>query len=504
MRWLAPLLAASTIVVCACSSPGHATSVPSTGARFTRPATIDATSPPPPPNFTPRPPSSATRKPLGTHAAFFAGEAALTNGVYYLQLPNGNVFGYYAYLPDQNYIYHFDLGYEYVVDAKDGKGGVYLYDFYAQRWWYTSPQFAFPYLWDFSENGVSYYYADSHSAGHYTSYPRYFFSFALNQIEIVPAEVPDWSFNDATATTSMGAGGGTASIGPSQGVSWTANWGHNTASSAFSLTSSLAVSANDTTPANFFALPSGLHPVAYLKLSAVPAITFDQLPAQTITVNAPSTFGGTTCFLNRLKAQPTGLSWEVIQGPDAVVGTSLSIPATVLPPGGNVVAGSAGAGGPTILGLACTTLTTPTVLDAVQITATWSGGAKGPPTDSKATAPVTWKGSLCPASSVTFNYGDPKNKNSGTGLFLSNGCADNLDYHVCAFAGNLPTSSLHQCAPNALQTPQSTFVDFTYLGGTPLQYSGVDLGGDPAIILYYCSSGSTFVGPPDFSRVGCI
>ena len=42
--------------------------------------------------------------------SFFAGEAALGNGVDYLAFTNGDFFGYYAFLSDPNYLYHFDLG----------------------------------------------------------------------------------------------------------------------------------------------------------------------------------------------------------------------------------------------------------------------------------------------------------------------------------------------------------------------------------------------------------
>ena len=38
------------------------------------------------------------------HPAFFANEASVGNGVYYLQLPSGGVFGYYSYLSDPNYL----------------------------------------------------------------------------------------------------------------------------------------------------------------------------------------------------------------------------------------------------------------------------------------------------------------------------------------------------------------------------------------------------------------
>ena len=121
-----------------------------------------------------------------THPPFFAGEAALSNGVYYLALPNGNVFGYYSYLPDANYIYHFDTGYEYVYDANDGQGGVYFYDFESSHWWYTGRNYPFPYIYDFSLNALLYYYPDSQHAGRYTSNPRYFYNFATKQIITLP------------------------------------------------------------------------------------------------------------------------------------------------------------------------------------------------------------------------------------------------------------------------------------------------------------------------------
>ena len=111
--------------------------------------------------------------------------------MYYLQLPNGNVFGYYSYLPDPNYVYHFDAGYEYVIDANDGQGGVYLYDFASSHWWYTSRTFPFPYLYDFTLNALLYYYPDpAYSGDHYTSNPRYFYNFGTQQIIKLPDPNP--------------------------------------------------------------------------------------------------------------------------------------------------------------------------------------------------------------------------------------------------------------------------------------------------------------------------
>ena len=70
-----------------------------------------------------------------------------------------------------------------VIDAQDGQGGVYLYDFKSSSWFYTSPTFGFPYLYDFSLNSVLYYYPDSNNAGRYnTNGVRYFYNFGTGKI----------------------------------------------------------------------------------------------------------------------------------------------------------------------------------------------------------------------------------------------------------------------------------------------------------------------------------
>ena len=115
-------------------------------------------------------------------APFFMGEIPLGNGVYYLQFPNGTPFGYYSYLTDPRWIYHFDMGFEYWFDANDGHNGIYFYDFMSNHFFYTSPSFPFPYLYDFSLNTVLYYYPDPNRLGHYTTNPRYFYNFATGQI----------------------------------------------------------------------------------------------------------------------------------------------------------------------------------------------------------------------------------------------------------------------------------------------------------------------------------
>jgi N-acetylneuraminic acid mutarotase len=116
------------------------------------------------------------------HPAFFSGEVSLGNGIYYLQFPNGTPFGYYSYLTDPRFIYHFDMGYEYWFDANNADHGIFSYDFASSHFFYTSPSFPFPYLYDFSLNTVLYYYPDPNNPGHYTTNPRYFYNFATGQI----------------------------------------------------------------------------------------------------------------------------------------------------------------------------------------------------------------------------------------------------------------------------------------------------------------------------------
>ena len=117
------------------------------------------------------------------HPGFFSGELTLTKDVSYLTLGNGNTFGYYSYLSDPHYIYHFDMGYEYWFDAADSHNGVYLYDFQSSDFFYTSPTFPFPYLYDFNLNTVLYYYPNPDDPSRYdTNGLRYFYRFDTGQI----------------------------------------------------------------------------------------------------------------------------------------------------------------------------------------------------------------------------------------------------------------------------------------------------------------------------------
>ena len=119
------------------------------------------------------------------HPAFFTGQVPLVNGLDYLAFAGGNVFGYYAYTDDPNSLYHLDLGPEYLFDAQDGQRGLYLYDFRSGGFFYTSPTFPFPYLYDFSLESVVYYFPDQNNPGRYNSTAdgkRYFYVFRTGTV----------------------------------------------------------------------------------------------------------------------------------------------------------------------------------------------------------------------------------------------------------------------------------------------------------------------------------
>jgi hypothetical protein len=115
------------------------------------------------------------------HPTFFNGETALGNGWFYLQFANGTPFGYYIYLGNEHFIYHVDLGYEYLIDANDGQGGIYFYDFDTNTFFYTSPS-DFPSLFNFSLGAWLWYVPDANNPGRYTHTPRWFWNLTTHQL----------------------------------------------------------------------------------------------------------------------------------------------------------------------------------------------------------------------------------------------------------------------------------------------------------------------------------
>jgi hypothetical protein len=104
-------------------------------------------------------------------APFFAGSLP-AGSMLSLQFPSGIPFGYYAYTGGA-WVFHLDLGYEYVVPANDASNGIYMYDLRSTHWFYTTPG-SFPYLYDFTLRTWLYYFPASGVPFRYTSSPRTF------------------------------------------------------------------------------------------------------------------------------------------------------------------------------------------------------------------------------------------------------------------------------------------------------------------------------------------
>ena len=111
--------------------------------------------------------------------AFFSNEVSLGNGVFYEQFPNKNVFGFFSYTAG-SIVYHYDMGYEGVVQANDAANGVYLYDFASGHWFYTN-SVSFPSLYDFTLKTWIYYLPSTTNTDHYTTNPRSFVNLTTNQ-----------------------------------------------------------------------------------------------------------------------------------------------------------------------------------------------------------------------------------------------------------------------------------------------------------------------------------
>jgi hypothetical protein len=120
----------------------------------------------------------ANFSPLMGPTAFFTDQVPLGSGVYYLQFPDGNLFGYYNF-PSGSILYHYDMGFEAFVPGS--AADVYLYDFTSNHWWYTSNTL-FPYLYDFTLGTWIYYFPSTPNPGRYTTGPRYFSNLTTGMI----------------------------------------------------------------------------------------------------------------------------------------------------------------------------------------------------------------------------------------------------------------------------------------------------------------------------------
>ena len=131
------------------------------------------------------------------HPLFFYGEDAVPNayspelkGYYFLQRypafisSSIGTFGFYNY-QFYPYLYHYDLGYIYVIDSTDAQHGIYFYDFKLQTFLYTTLDL-FPYLYNFNASAFYYYFPDPLHPAHYLSNPRIFVNLQTNEFIFSP------------------------------------------------------------------------------------------------------------------------------------------------------------------------------------------------------------------------------------------------------------------------------------------------------------------------------
>jgi len=109
---------------------------------------------------------------------FFNGQGPTGSGWYYLPFPSGNspyYFGNYTY-EFWPWMWHSDMGFEYVQDANDSSNGVYMYDPTLEDWFYTNPA-DFPFLYNFGSVQAPvdhWWWYEPTSNRHYTTNPRWF------------------------------------------------------------------------------------------------------------------------------------------------------------------------------------------------------------------------------------------------------------------------------------------------------------------------------------------
>lgn len=143
------------------------------------------------------------------------------------------------------------------------------------------------------------------------------------------------------------------------------------------------------------------------------------------------------------------------------------------------------------------TTTTPT-----WITASWSGGAAGPPNDRTDTEATDWDGSICPASSVGLTNFDADV--GFAGLNIINSCTLTVTYGLCVAKGSLtqPTNGLNECATDPFDT---NFVDLKFLSITNGAVG--DFVNTTEILflnIFYCSDSQSLTGPPLSSSIACL
>jgi len=143
------------------------------------------------------------------------------------------------------------------------------------------------------------------------------------------------------------------------------------------------------------------------------------------------------------------------------------------------------------------TTTTPTY-----ITASWTGGARGDPTDRTDVEATEFEGSMCPASAINLqNY-----INNFNGLTMINNCSIGVTLALCVAKGSLPQpdiGGLNQCATDPFDTPATDFKFNSIIGG-PGTEDYRNTTENLSLVVFFCSNEQTICAPPICDRVSCL
>jgi len=125
------------------------------------------------------PTMSAMPSAMPSMPAFFDGGMSMGGGMYYMTCTDKNPFGYYS-LSFMPWLYHFDMGWEYFIDAGNSAHGGFMWDQKMGVSFYTEPDI-FPFMYNFGKGAWYYYAPDPNMSGHYSTNPRWFYDFGANK-----------------------------------------------------------------------------------------------------------------------------------------------------------------------------------------------------------------------------------------------------------------------------------------------------------------------------------
>jgi hypothetical protein len=136
------------------------------------------------------------------------------------------------------------------------------------------------------------------------------------------------------------------------------------------------------------------------------------------------------------------------------------------------------------------------------ITASWTGGAHGDPTDRTDVEATEFSGQMCPASAIDLQNWI----NNSNVLTMINNCSISVTLAMCVAKGSLPQpdiGGLNQCATDPFDTPAADLKYNTILGG-PGAEDYRNTTENLSLVVFFCSDDQTICAPPICEQVSCL